>query len=253
MKRRATIPEELTGFIADKCMKYTDEQIAGLLQEKYGITATASCVKAYRHRHDIYCGKYTRKAKVDEFISSPASELIAWFCPYMTDAELSRLLEDKLGEHKTAEQIKRWRRYRHVHSGRTGQFGKERCPAKYAKKGVHRSPDTEWKKGHRPHNAANVGDVKIRSDGYCMIKTRAGSGGWKLKARMDYELKHGKLAPDEVLYRLDGDSSNDSSENVRIIKRSTMAKIRTQALKNEPEYMNAVISMTELVEKVKGV
>lgn len=132
--RKATIPEELAGLIAEKCMTITDEQISQLLKKNYGVNASAICVKAFRHRHDIFCGKYARKAKNHEFIASPASELIAWFCPHMTDDELSKMLEEKLGEHKTAAQIKRWRRYRHVHTGRTGQFGEERNPAEYSPK-----------------------------------------------------------------------------------------------------------------------
>lgn len=80
MGKKSVIPEELAEFIASKCMNYTDEQISKMLLDIYGITASDICVKAYRHRHGIYCGKYTRKAKSSEFITEPASDLIAWFC-----------------------------------------------------------------------------------------------------------------------------------------------------------------------------
>lgn len=95
------------------------------------------------------------------------------------------------------------------------------------------------------------GTVRLTSDGY--LKVKISNGHWELKARLDYERENGNLADDEVLYRLDGNKSNDNPENLRIIKRRTMAKIRNQALKNETEYMNAAITLTELIDKVADV
>lgn len=51
----------------------------------------------------------------------------------MNDTELSLMLADKLNVKLKPVQIKHWRRYRHLHCGRTGQFG-ERNPAIYAKR-----------------------------------------------------------------------------------------------------------------------
>lgn len=110
------------------------------------------------------------------------------------------------------------------------------------KKGEHRSPTTEWKKGHIPinkgtkgmfqnaggatrfkkgnvpHNYRPVGSEVKTSDGYWKVKI-ADPNVWEMKHILVWEQEHGPVPKGMMVTFLDGDQDHCTLDNLALISR----------------------------------
>lgn len=108
-----------------------------------------------------------------------------------------------------------------------GQFQKGQEPPNKGKKwsefmspkGIERSRNTCFKKGHIPKNHRPVGSERINVDGYIEIKV-AEPNKWKLKHREIYENTFGKIPKAHKIVFLDGNKLNFDISNLDIISNS---------------------------------
>ena len=93
-------------------------------------------------------------------------------------------------------------------------------------KGIHLSPDTEFKKGRDSENRLPFGTVTIRED-------KAGSprawmktlDGWKPRAQVVFAAKHGAIPAGHVVHHKDGDTLNDRPKNLMAVTPADHARI----------------------------
>jgi len=105
-----------------------------------------------------------------------------------------------------------------------GCFKKGHVSWNKGRKGIHMSPETEFKPGCVPANKCVVGTVKIRTrkrDGqqHAWIKI-AEPNVWEQRHRLVWEEKHGPLPKGFVIHRHDGDSLNDDIKNLLAMSRA---------------------------------
>ena len=130
--------------------------------------------------------------------------------------EFNRRFDYKISIGQTKGCIARYK----LNTGRTGYFEKGHIPFN---KGEHfisggRSVETQFKKGHTPHNHKPVGSERITRDGYIEIKV-AEPNKWKLKHRVVYEKAYGPLKRGEVVIFKDQNKLNLSPGNLMAIER----------------------------------
>ncbi|MFM1991307.1 MAG: hypothetical protein RJA99_4264 [Pseudomonadota bacterium] len=80
--------------------------------------------------------------------------------------------------------------------GVRNRFQKGHVPANKGVRGVHYSPVTEFQAGHKPHNYAPIGSLRIHSAGYLQRKvTETGypPDDWKMVHRLVWEEVHGPI------------------------------------------------------------
>lgn len=113
---------------------------------------------------------------------------------------------------------------------------------------------TQFKKGHTPKNKLPIGTERINKDGYTMIKV-SNEGGynyrWKLKHKVIWEEKFGKVPRYHNLIFLDGDKSNHELSNLALIKRSELARLNHQKLIFEdPDLTKTSINVVKIQNRM---
>lgn len=109
-----------------------------------------------------------------------------------------------------------------------GQFKKGSTPWNKDKKGIHLSPDTEFKKGDGnsgDNHPSWMGGVQINTNDciyiYQGINQRA------RRPRLVYEKAFGPIPKGCVIIHLDGDKMNDKIENLKCITRAELMKLNS--------------------------
>lgn len=169
---------------------WTTEQLA-ILRRLYPHKPTRDVAKACRHSI-ASCYRHARRSglkKTAEFLASPAAGIM----------------------------IKGTQR------GAAFRFPKGHVPAN---KGLRRPGwargrmrETQFKKGQRPPNKMEIGDLRIDSEGFVAIKTSEAKGGdaWEFFHRWLWAQKHGPIPPGHVLKFRDGNRLNIDFANLELI------------------------------------
>lgn len=261
---RGQFTPEIQEYIKKYYKEFSDKDFSDQIYYRFGKRIEASVIKNWRNNNGY--GNTGRKEKrivmvnTSHVIPEYFYEMIAWLCTSMTDKEIVELIKELSGKTIRPELIKRFRLKNGVHTGRTGQFGKERDCEEYAQyrfqKGVHYHYSTEFKKGSRPHNTKDIGEETIKEDGYVWVKV-AEPNIWKQRGRVVWEKAYGSIPEGKVIVRLDQNRQNDSLENLRCVDKGVVGYANSQRteigfIKDNREFNNAFISVIEIKEKVNG-
>lgn len=97
----------------------------------------------------------------------------------------------------------------------SSKFKSGHTPWNKGLKGIHLSPETEFKAGCESRQKLPMGSVTIRTDGNgkprAWLKT---NDGWRPRAQVVYEAKHGAIPVGKVVHHVDGDTLNDRADNL---------------------------------------
>jgi len=122
--------------------------------------------------------------------------------------------------------LRRSDKVRAAHKSRT-QFVKGQEPWNKDLKGIHFSPATEFKQGHKPHNTKHDGYIGIRlhkrtQTPYKYI--RLGEGDWCLYHRHVWRMHHGEIPESHVIAFKNGDTLDCRIENLHCMSRADNAR-----------------------------
>ena len=91
-------------------------------------------------------------------------------------------------------------------------------------RGIHLSPDTEFKTGRRNDNRLPVGTVTVRTDKNGaprrFIKLEPWPVPWTEFARVVWQQHNGSIPDDYVIHHIDRDSLNDDISNLQAMSRA---------------------------------
>lgn len=168
--------------------------------------------------------------------------------------EMARLFNEHFNtDAMTAKKIKTFRHNHHLSSGLTGRFEKGHSPVNKGVKGLKYSGSEKgwFKKGNIPVNHRPVGSERISVDGYIEIKV-AEPNKWKLKQRVVYEEKYGKIPDGHVLIFLDRNPLNCTLENLILAPRSVLGVVnKTGNLTQYPAINESRILVEMVKDKVR--
>jgi hypothetical protein len=97
-------------------------------------------------------------------------------------------------------------------------------------KGIHLSPDTEFKKGERPVNYMGIGSEKLHM-GYVWLKIADGGWpeAWRPKHHVLWERSHGSAPPaTHLLSFRDRDRNNFALDNLELISKADWMRRHTR-------------------------
>lgn len=109
-----------------------------------------------------------------------------------------------------------------------GQFKKGNTPWNKGKKGIHLSPETEFKKGQRAGDKNNTWKGGVQKPKNDCVYLYDGVGKRKRRPRAIYEEHFGKLPSNYVIFHKNGDKNDDRIENLEAITRAELLKINTR-------------------------
>ena len=115
-----------------------------------------------------------------------------------------------------------WRKENNV---LTGCFQKGNKPWNKDLKGIHLSPESEFKKGQDPINKLPVGSVQIRrrkkdNNEHAYVKT-AEPDKWGLRCYVEWEKRYGPVPKGLIIHHIDRNTLNDNLTNLSLESRAT--------------------------------
>lgn len=154
--------------------------------------------------YENYCGKYSK--------------------------ELAAMFNEKFNMDITTKEIKSFKQSHKLNSGLTGHFQKGQVSYNKGKKqseflsaeAIERTKATRFKKGNRPHNCRKIGEERISSDGYVMVKVRDGclNDNWELKHRIIYKQHYGDIPNGYNIMFADKNKRNFDIDNLILVSKS---------------------------------
>lgn len=166
--------------------------------------------------------------------------------------EITDLINSNFNTNYTYTQIKRLRAKLKIISGITGRFEKGHIPHNLGKKGFC-PPEfyaQQFSKGHIPHNKAEIGEERITTDGYVVVKI-AQPNIWRRKHILEWEKHHGKIPSGNTILFLDGDRTNCNIENLAIVSRQTHLILNKNQLRTtDPKLTETGILIARVTEQL---
>lgn len=117
-------------------------------------------------------------------------------------------------------------------NGNSGRFKKGHSTWNKNLKGIHLSPGSEFKKGHKNPNQVPVGTVRIRERNRPKNKNTkrayikiAEPNKWMERCHYVWEKRHGKIPKGMIVHHMDNNPLNDSLSNLALVTRGTHGRI----------------------------
>jgi hypothetical protein len=242
--------QEVKDFIAENVKGTTTKKLALLVNAKFGTDFTESKMHAYKSNYKLKSGTKCGLTLGESRVYPPEiRKFIKGNCIGVGSKEMAELLNKTFGTSYTKSQIKAYYGNHNINSGLNGQFPKGHIPQNKGKKGTC-PPGCEvtwFKKGSVPINHRPVGNERIDTDGYTLIKT-AEPNVYTPKHKVIWEEKNGKVPKGHVITFLDGDKGNITLENLELITMNESLQLtRSKLRSSNPEFTKTGI----LIVKVK--
>lgn len=216
-------PLELHTFVAEHAAGTNDRDLTELINERFGAGyMTEPQVKAYRSNHHLPSG--LPKGQGTYFSKTFPEPIVRYIMANhvgIGPTEMTDKLNEEFGTGYTASQLNGYYRNHHLNSGLTGRFEKGHVPANKGKHPptVGRMAETQFKKGHLPHNTKPIGYERINKDGYVEVKVKMRpssplcNDNFAPKHRLIWEAVNGPIPKGHKLIFADGDKTNITLDN----------------------------------------
>lgn len=170
--------------------------------------------------------------------------------------EIATIVNEKYGLAIKARNISALRCRYNFRSKNNGRFKKGDIPWTKGRKGEWTGNSTSFKKGNIPWCTEPLG-TEVLKEGRYYVKVSDASGAhniakrWQLRSRLVWEQHNNQKIPDgHVVIHLDGDSTNDSPNNLMLVDKSITAIINRQLkLTNDAEINKTIILTAKLIRK----
>ena len=233
-------PPELHTFVAEHASGTNDRDLTELINARFGNGyITEPQVKAYRSNHHLPSG--LPKGRATYFSKKFPEPIVRYIMANhigIGPTEMADKLNKEFGTGYTASQLNGYYSNHHLNSGLTGRFEKGHVPANKGKHPptVGRMAETQFKKGHLPHNTKPIGYERINKDGYVEVKVKMRpssplcNDNFAPKHRLIWEAVNGPIPKGHKLIFADGDKTNITLDNLLLITNAQMARLNQNHL-----------------------
>lgn len=255
--RRIKYSQTLVAEVINWLPGHSDKELAVHLSELTGESFDAKRAKNWRVSRKIPQGRrltkeerYQSRCKLDPEL---LDEIRTW-TPGHNDNELAAYLTEKLGRPVNRRQAKGFRINHNIPLGAAipggGRFVKGQPSWAKGKKLGRRSIETEFKKGHKPHNYKPIGSrVKANmADGSYYWRTKIGDPDkWEFDHRLLWEKERGPIPEGHVIIFLDRDPDHLEIDNLACISKSILQSMNRHPVKtNDPEIVKTAVKLAKL-------
>lgn len=168
--------------------------------------------------------------------------------------ELKKMFNAEFDLKIGVNQIISYKKNHKLTSGLTGRYEKGNVPFNKGKKKYWvGGEETQFKKGHMPHNWVPIGTERTTDDGYVQIKIQEGKfqRNWKAKHTIIWEATNGPVPKGHVIIFADGNRQNFEQDNLIMVSRRALIILNKNGLiKNDKELTNTGLIVADVYLKI---
>lgn len=169
-----------------------------------------------------------------------------------SNADLTECFNKQFGLSIRLAQIKAFKKNNKISSGLTGRFERGHVPFNKGKKGLCQGGvETQFKKGHKPHNYMPLGSERVNGDDYVDIKI-ADPNRWRGKHLIIWEEHNDRPVPKgyAVIFG-DGNRRNFDPDNLILVSRAQLAVMNKNGLiQDNAELTRTGIILADIYRKI---
>jgi len=221
--------EEMVDFVKVQYKTHSLDDVALLLNQKFGTSITGAQVKAVTKNRRIHCGRARGAILKGKYmlLNAEQAEFVKANYSKLGRKGLHAALNEKFGLALTLKQVVTFVKNNGIKSGRTAYFEPGHRPHNAGTKGIMKANAGSFKRGNRPYNAQPVGAiVEETKDRYYKIKLGE-PNEWAFLHRHVWEQHNGPIPEGGVITFIDGDNHNCDISNLQLIDRAHL-KARNQ-------------------------
>jgi hypothetical protein len=238
-------------------------ELTRAFNKKFGKNKTKGAIKNALSNRKITCGRSTGEIRIgtSSILNPKQIKFIKDNYPLFSQKNLTINFNKRFKTILTEQQIRSFTRNHRIRSGRTGCFEKGHVPWTFGKKGIHVSPQSEFKKGHMPANTKPIGTERIdNKDGYIHVKIEEPNPYTKSQTRFKqkhvviWEREHGPVPKGFAVIFKDADKRNCVIENLELVSRAELLILNHYRYKNmPPEIKPTLLTLAKLEAKTFGI
>lgn len=254
-------PKEVKDFILQNVTGTTTKDLVKLVNDKYGTNFTESKMRSYKKNNNLKSG-----TPLGLPAGRPTKQYPEEIKKFITENHIgvgskgmAELLNKTFNTNYTAKQMKSYYGNHNINSGLDGRLKKGNKPWNRGLKGVVTGGlQTQFKKGHMPHNYVPVGSERIRTlrtnrkakDDYIDVKI-ADPNKWKAKHILIWEQHNGPVPRGHAVIFGDGNNRNFGPNNLILVSRKQLAMLnKHQLIQNDADLTKTAVIITDLMLKV---
>lgn len=202
--------------------------------------------------------RYLQKPNGVKFTKEQIEYLIS-IVPGHSYREIIELFAKRFKLQLSFNQVKNFVGNRRLNTGRTGHFPKGHTPFNKGRKGINQGGvQTQFKKGHRPHNYLPIGSERVvkphrdrnTNDDYIEVKI-GDPNKWKAKHILIWEEHHGPVPKGHVVIFGDRNNRNFDPNNLILVSRKQLAVLNKKKLiQNDAELTKTAIIIADIFSKI---
>lgn len=204
------------------------EELTEEFNAAFGLNISQKVMKNRISSRHLRTGAKKRHLTVKKFWTEDKLDWLREHAPGVPRHELTEMWNAAHEEQLEYRQICSAMKNYHIRNGRINETKFKAGVVSYRlPKGTRLSPPTEFKKGHRPHNAAPVGTIRKVKFGlreYRQIKV-AEPSKWVMMSRYVWEKENGPLPKGYGIVFIDTNSLNDNIDNLAAMPKKEMAEV----------------------------
>lgn len=234
------------------------KEITTLFNEKFGTTLTNKQIKAIRGNHKIRSGVSRRDPRtIRRLLSEEQHEYLLTIVKGRLNREVAAMMNEKFGLSLTEQQINSYKANHDLRSGLDTSFSKGHVPINKGTKGMFNvgGNSGSFKKGQRPQNYKPIGYERVdKSYGYVLVKVQdegPWNERWRLKHTLVWEAANGPVPDGHMLIFLDGDKTNCSLENLKMITQAENARLNQNHWRSsDPAATEVGVTMAKIKNRI---
>lgn len=253
---------EVHEFIRANYQEHTQEELAAIVNEKFGTDFTPKKMKSYFGNYKLKAAK--RKPVQHKVFPDEIRTFIKENIKGVHFADMAEMLNQRFGTSYTYSQIRSFCTNYKIANGidcrlKPGNvpFSKGKTWDEFmTKSGQENSKKTCFSKGHKPANKMEVGDISLTTDGYMIIKVNDSGPQWerwKFMHRLIYEEHFGPAPEGCMIIFKDGNKLNLEPENLQAVTMAENFVLNAHGLRSvNPEITQARITIMRIQKRIRN-
>lgn len=250
--------KEMIDYLREIVPGRYQKEITVLFNQKFDLNLTDNQIKAIKSNYGIRSGVARRNPRtIRRLFSKEQHEFLLTIVEGRLNRDVAAMMNERFNLNITEQQINSYKANHGLRSGLDTSFSKGHVPINKGTKGMFNvgGNSGSFKKGQRPKNYKPIGYERVdKSYGYVLVKVQdegRWDERWRLKHILVWEEAFGPVPDGHILIFLDGDKTNCSLENLKMITKAENARLNQNHWRStDPAATEVGVTMAQIKTRI---